>query len=89
MTSNPKIKVSLVLIYPDFCCKIKNYRWFFDIVCLQLKSSDDVEFCVGLEIARKSMTIRTMLDDLGLEDGDEEPGLLARAHIYFWLRFLF
>ena len=38
-----------------------------------------MEFCVDLEIARKSMTIRTMLDDLGGDLGlpDEDPGLLT------------
>ena len=49
------------------------------LFAFQLKSSDNVEFCVDLEIARKSMTIRTMLDDLGGDLGlpDEDPGLLT------------
>ena len=48
------------------------------LFAFQLKSSDNVEFCVDLEIARKSITIRTMLDDLGCDLGlpDEDPGLL-------------
>ena len=38
---------------------------------LNLKSSDEQTFKVGLETVRQSVTIRTMLDDLGI-DGEEE-----------------
>jgi len=40
---------------------------------LKLKSSDSDElFTVEQDIIRCSLTIKTMLEDLGMEDGDEE-----------------
>lgn len=39
---------------------------------LKLQSCDGVVFVVDLEIANCSTTIKTMIDDLGMEDGDEE-----------------
>ena len=40
---------------------------------LNIKTSDDQTFNVDWEVARQSQTIRTMLDDLGIdEDGDSE-----------------
>ena len=40
---------------------------------IHLKSSDDEVFEVDVEIAKASMTIKTMLEDLGMDDDDEEP----------------
>merc|ERR1719244_1280499 len=40
---------------------------------IRLKSSDGEVFPVDVEIAKQSVTIKTMLDDLGIEDDDEEP----------------
>ena len=43
---------------------------------LNIKTSDDQTFTVEWDIARQSQTIRTMLDDLGIEeDGDTEDTL--------------
>ena len=43
---------------------------------LNIKTSDDQTFNVDWDIARQSQTIRTMLDDLGIEeDGDSEDTL--------------
>ena len=40
---------------------------------LNIKTSDDQTFKVDWDVARQSQTIRTMLDDLGIEeDGDSE-----------------
>jgi len=39
---------------------------------LKLKSLDGEVFTVEQEIIRCSLTIKTMLDDLGLEEGDED-----------------
>lgn len=38
---------------------------------IALQSSDGEKFEVPKEIARKSVTIKTMLEDLGLDDGDD------------------
>lgn len=40
---------------------------------IHLKSSDDEIFDVDVEIAKASMTIKTMLEDLGMDENDEEP----------------
>jgi len=39
---------------------------------LKLKSSDGEEFSVDQQTIRCSLTIKTMLEDLGVEDGEEE-----------------
>ena len=39
---------------------------------IKLQSSDGETFPVDVEIARLSVTIKTMLEDLGLEDQDED-----------------
>ena len=39
---------------------------------ITLQSSDSELFPVDIEVARKSVTIKTMLDDLGMDENDEE-----------------
>ena len=49
---------------------------------IHLQSSDGEKFNVPKEIACKSITIKTMLEDLGLDNDeeDQDPGLF----MYFW-----
>ena len=39
---------------------------------IQLRSSDGEVFSIDIEIAKQSITIKTMLEDLGMEEDDEE-----------------
>ena len=39
---------------------------------IKLQSSDGEIFPVDVEIAKQSVTIKTMLEDLGMDEGDEE-----------------
>ena len=50
---------------------------------IQLQSSDGKQFTVAMEIAKKSVTIKTMLEDLGFEsgEGDQEPGMFIFSKI--------
>lgn len=40
---------------------------------IKLQSSDEEIFEVDVDVARMSVTLRTMLDDLGIEEDDGEP----------------
>ena len=40
---------------------------------ITLLSSDGNPFVVDIEVAKMSITIKTMLEDLGIVDGDDEP----------------
>ena len=40
---------------------------------IKLKSNDDEVFDVDIEIAKASMTIKTMLEDLGMDENDDDP----------------
>jgi len=39
---------------------------------IKLQSSDGEVFDIDVEIAKQSITIKTMLDDLGMDEGEEE-----------------
>ena len=43
---------------------------------IKIQSSDGEVFHVDVEIAKQSVTIRTMLEDLGMDEGDEEVNTL-------------
>ena len=47
---------------------------------IKLQSSDSETFEVDVEIAKKSETIKTMLEDLGLDDDDDEPIYLPNVN---------
>ena len=40
---------------------------------IKLQSSDGEIFEVDVEIEKQSVTIKTMLEDLGMDDGDDDP----------------
>lgn len=45
---------------------------------IKLRSSDEKIFDVDVEIAKRCETIKNMLDDLGVEDGDEQDSIPVR-----------
>ncbi|GIY69289.1 hypothetical protein CDAR_486961 [Caerostris darwini] len=47
---------------------------------IKLQSSDGEIFDVDVEIAKASVTIRTMLEDLGMEEDDQEPVPLHKVN---------
>ena len=42
---------------------------------IKLQSSDGEVFPVDVEIAKQSVTIKTMLEDLGMDDDDDEESV--------------
>lgn len=56
---------------------------------IALQSSDGEKFEVPKEIARKSVTIKTMLEDLGLDDGDDNCEAGSSIIILYFLLKLF
>ncbi|KAL1777942.1 S-phase kinase-associated protein 1 [Sigmodon hispidus] len=49
---------------------------------IRLQSSDGEIFEVDVEIAKESVTIKTMLEDLGIDDeGDDDPVLLPNVNV--------
>uniref|UniRef100_A0A8C0WLH1 SKP1 component POZ domain-containing protein n=1 Tax=Castor canadensis TaxID=51338 RepID=A0A8C0WLH1_CASCN len=53
---------------------------------IKLQSSDGEIFEVDVEIAKQSVTIKTMLEDLGMDDeGDDDPVPLPNKRS-FWAR---
>ena len=67
---------------------------------IKLQSSDGEIFPVDVDIARQSVTIKTMLDDLGMDEDEEEvvplpnvnAGILKKVasfvHLFITLTFL-
>merc|ERR1712223_2000586 len=54
--------------FPDFPQNQQNYK----MPTIKLQSSDGEVFPVDVDIARQSVTIRTMLEDLGVEEEEDE-----------------
>lgn len=56
-----------------FCvCMSHLVRLFFQMPSIKLQSSDGEVFTVNVEIAKQSVTIKTMLEDLGMDEDEEE-----------------
>uniref|UniRef100_A0A9L0SRV1 SKP1 component POZ domain-containing protein n=2 Tax=Equus TaxID=9789 RepID=A0A9L0SRV1_HORSE len=54
---------------------------------IKLQSSDGEIFEVDVEIAKQSMTIKTMLEDLGMNDeGDDDPVPLPNVNAEYYKR---
>merc|ERR1712107_485144 len=52
----------------------------FKMPSIKLQSSDGEIFPVDVDIARQSVTIKTMLEDLGMDEEDEEVGPLPNVN---------
>ena len=69
-------KISLHL---DFFLALRPSRSIFDIPnmpIIKLQSSDGETFPVDVDIARQSVTIRKMLEDLGIMEGGEDDDVV-------------
>ena len=52
---------------------------------INLVSSDGEKFPVEMDIARKSVTIKTMLEDLGMEDGKDLQFFFVKLTYYKYI----
>ena len=48
---------------------------------IKLQSSDGEVFDVGVDIAKQSVTIKTMLEDLGMDEDEDEPVPLPNVNV--------
>ncbi|KAL1781294.1 S-phase kinase-associated protein 1 [Sigmodon hispidus] len=48
---------------------------------IRLQSSDGEIFEVDVEIAKQPVTIKTMLEDLGMDEGDNDPVSLPDVNV--------
>ena len=63
---------------------------------IQLQSSDGEIFKIDVEIAKQSNTIKTMLEDLGMDEEEEEivplpnvnAAILKKVNILFYARIV-
>ena len=60
--------INIVEILMCFSHQFQSFR----MPVIKLQSSDGEIFPVDVEIARQSVTIKTMLDDLGMDEDEEE-----------------
>ena len=72
--SHLKIEELALLPFPKNRTKKLNEIFFIVITMpiIKLQSSDGEIFPVDVDIARQSVTIKTMLDDLGMDEDEEE-----------------
>ena len=64
----PSILISPLLPIADINQRIQTLK----MPSIKLQSSDGEVFPVDVEIAKQSVTIKTMLEDLGMDEEDEE-----------------
>merc|ERR1712223_2223888 len=62
--------------FPEFFQNQQSYK----MPTIKLQSSDGEVFPVDVDIARQSVTIRTMLEDLGMEEEEDEAVLLPNVN---------
>ena len=74
-----EVRVDFLPCYTDGSILISDIEfnhWTFKMPNIKIQSSDGEVFHVDVEIAKQSVTIRTMLEDLGMDEGDEEVNTL-------------